>query len=205
MRKGLIGAIALSFAVLALACSGQGGGEKKSTGKDSFDFRRTRWGMSREEVKSSEKSGPADERPEVITYWDVYHGMHTLIGYVFEDGKLVSGGYVIMERREDPGDYIRDYEGVKKSLAEEYGKPVVDRVDWKEGEKPEEDPARLAEAVCLGGLRYLSMWQTDTTLVKLTLDRRREHCRVAVMYEGSNPLVIERMDKGGDAAEAPVP
>lgn len=205
MRRRLPRAIALSLAILALACSGQGGGEKKPSGKDSVDFRQARWGMSQDEVKSTEKSSPTDERPEVITYREDYDGIPALIGYVFEGGKLVSGGYVFMERHEEPGDYIRDYESLKKSLVEEYGKPIVDRVDWKEGEVPEEDPAMFGEAVCSGRLRYLSLWETDTTLLKLTLDRRKDHCQVAIQFESVKPPAIQQTDKGGEPVGTPLP
>lgn len=205
MRKGLLRAVALSVAILALACSGQDGGDKKPAAKDSHDFRQARWGMSQEEVKASEKTSPTDERPEVITYLDDFEGMQALIGYVFEDGKLVNGGYVFMEPQEELTNYIRDYKNLKKSLVGEYGKPYLDKAVWGIGEVPEQDPEKIAEAVCSGRLRYVTMWETDATLIKLTLDRRKNRCQVALMYESIEKMKVRQTDKSKEPTEPSAP
>lgn len=202
MRKGLLMAITVSLAIMALACSQ---GDEKSSGKDSFDFRQTRWGMSQSEVKSSEKGTPTDERTEVITYVHEFGKMNVLTGYVFESGKLVSGGYVVLDRNEDLDDYIRDYENLKKSLIGQYGKPYVDESVWNIGEEPEDDPEKFAEAVCSGRLRYVTLWETETTLIKLTLDRRRDRCQIAIQFENLGNMKIRQTDKSDEPMEPPLP
>ncbi len=201
MKRGLFIAIAVSLGLLALACSRQDGGDKKS----SLDFRQTRWGMSQEEVKSSEKDSPRDERPEVIVYLGEYEEMEALIGYVFEKGKLVNGGYAFLDRPLDLDNYIRDYENLKKSLVSQYGKPYVDESVWNPGEKPEEDPKKFAEAVCSGRLRYMTVWETDTTLIKLTLERRRDHCQIALQFESLENIMFRQTNESSDPVEPPLP
>lgn len=191
MRKGLLRAVALSVAILALACSGQDGGDKKPAAKDSHDFRQARWGMSQEEVKASEKTSPADERPEVITYWGDFEGMRVLIGYVFENDKLVNGGYMFAQRHHEFNNYIQDYKNLKNYLISKYGRPFADEAIWSVGEDPEEDTKKFAQAVCSGRLRYITVWETSNTLIKLTLERRKDRCQIGLLFEDLDSIVIQ--------------
>jgi len=57
----------ISFALLILACTGSD--EKtEQVSNDSFEFRKTRWGMAMDEVKSSEGSSPSKEKDDYILY-----------------------------------------------------------------------------------------------------------------------------------------
>jgi len=57
----------ISFALLILACTGSD--EKtEQVSNDSFEFRKTRWGMTMEEVKSSEDISPSKEKDNYILY-----------------------------------------------------------------------------------------------------------------------------------------
>ena len=57
-------------------------------GDSNYDFRKTRWGASREEVKTSDSFLIARETNNSIIYTGKVANMKTLIVYFFADGSL---------------------------------------------------------------------------------------------------------------------
>ena len=110
----------ISFALLILACTGSD--EKtEQVSNDSFEFRKTRWGMTMEEVKSSEDSSPSKEKDGYILYKESFKGIPSTVGYIFVDGKLVKAAYFFNERYQNPDDYIVTNERIKGLLINDYG------------------------------------------------------------------------------------
>ena len=50
---------------------------------DEYDFRKTKWGMSKEEVKLSENKERGYEEGDYFGYESEVAGMECLIGYIF--------------------------------------------------------------------------------------------------------------------------
>ena len=132
------------------------------------DFRGTSWGMSKDEVRCSERLFPLSEGEGYITYRECVMGLDAVVGYHFLEDSLVEAGYAF---RGFPGGgrvYIREYAKVKDMLAGSYGKPAID-----------EDMCRECEGSCVGRsleecgdvcpLVYLSEWRTERSVIRLVL------------------------------------
>ena len=102
----------ISFALLILACTSS----DEKTEQDSFKFRKTRWGMTMDEVKSSEDISPSKEKDGFILYNEQFEGIPSTMGYIFVDGKLIKAAYLFNERYQNPDDYIVTYERIKGLL-----------------------------------------------------------------------------------------
>lgn len=204
MRKAIFLLFLISFGAAFIACSGDKNGEDESK-ESNYNFRNVRWGMNQEEVLASEKLTPATKRPDLILYRGEYDGMKALIGFNFEDKKLVRAGYLMRESYEDPNSFIKDFEGIKRKLIEEYGSPASDVISWKEGEKVEEDPEKFGEAVCEGRLMYYALWETAKSLIKLRLDGLNEKCQLGLQYESIDLFVIPQIDASMRQTAEPTP
>lgn len=190
----LVFAAALGFAVVSC----RGGEDSKTKEGGEFSFRKTTWGMSREQVKASEDSAPTGERPDVITYRGEVEGIPVIVGYLFDGDKLIKAGYLMQGSYEDPNSYISDYYKVKDFLINEHGTPAQDEVVWGEGEEVE-DPGKFGESVCGGKLRYSTIWADSVTLIRESLDGEDGKCKHGVMFE-SVELSINKMIENNEAA-----
>jgi len=190
----LVFAAALGFAVVSC----RDGEDSKTKEGGEFSFRKTTWGMSREQVKASEDSAPTGERPDVITYRGEVEGIPVIVGYLFDGDKLIKAGYLMQGSYEDPNSYISDYNKVKDFLINEHGTPAQDEVVWGEGEKVE-DPGKFGESVCGGKLRYLTIWVDPVTVIRESLDGEDGKCKHGVMFE-SVEYSINKTIENNDAA-----
>src|SRR5208283_3101643 len=62
-----------------------------------FDFRQTKWGMSKEQVIATEGK-PASDEPEKLLYETKVTGLKAAMTFDFCDGKLARAGYALMEK-----------------------------------------------------------------------------------------------------------
>jgi hypothetical protein len=204
MKKAIFLLFLISFGVAFIACSRDKNGNNESKER-TYNFRNVRWGMSQEEVQASEKLTPATKRPDLILYRGEHDGMRALIGFNFEDKKLVRAGYLMRESYEDPNSFIKDFQRMKQQLIEEYGSPASDEIGWKEGETVEEDPEKFGEAACEGKLMYYTVWETAKSLIKLRLDGLNGKCQLGLQYESIDLFVIPRIDASMRQLAAPTP
>lgn len=77
--------------------------------------------------------------------------------------------------------YIEDYEGLKEILTKKYGKPVLDKVTWKNDlfKSAKQD---WGTAISIGHLEYFSSWETSTTFINLGLDGDNYKIRLVLGY-----------------------
>ena len=137
---------------------------------DNYDFRNTKWGMSKEEVKNIEKADFFDEDDEynLIAYQGEINNMECLIVYSFLENELIQAGYIIKEFHMDDNQYILDYESLKNLLTELHGEPVIDKESWS-NDLFKDDPDNWGNAIRLGHLEYFTGWETDTSRISLKL------------------------------------
>jgi hypothetical protein len=111
-----------------------------------YDFRKTNWGMSRQEVMKVEKTKPFDNRlVEVdnekfyrIIYESSAEGYKCNIIYFFDlKDKLYEGIYSFIDAFESQGQYISVVKNFIRILSEKYGQPVnrtsilTNKISWK--------------------------------------------------------------------------
>ena len=141
MKKFLLLVFAAALGFAAVSC--RDGKDSKTKEGGEFSFRKTTWGMSREQVKASEDTTPTGDNPEVITYRGEVEGIPAIVGYLFDGDKLTRAGYLMQGSYEDPNSYISDYNKVKDFLINEHGTPAQDEVVWAEGEEEVAGPGEI--------------------------------------------------------------
>ncbi len=196
MKKFLLLVFAAALGFAAVSC--RDGKDSKTKEGGEFSFRKTTWGMSREQVKASEDSAPTGDKPDVITYRGEVEGIPVIVGYLFDGDKLIKAGYLMQGSYEDPNSYVSDYNKVKDFLINEHGTPAQDEVVWGEGEEVD-DPDKFGESVCGGKLRYSTFWADGVTVIRQSLDGEDGKCKHGVMFE-SVELSIKKTIENNDAA-----
>lgn len=136
-------------------------------------FRNASWGMTVEETKKLEAAKPDREDKEargldMIVYIGKADALSCAYGYIFADDKLVEGRYRFIEKHTNNNQYIEDFNVIKASLVEKYGKPKSDETIWYNN-LYKSDPNEWGFAVSLGHLAFQAVWQTANTKILLQL------------------------------------
>lgn len=124
------------------------------------DFRETNWGMTKEQVKATEKSGLLQEQERLLLYYGTAGNLDCFILYFFEDDTLFDAHYVFVNDYEKRNQYLLDFENVKNSINSKYGNPKDEGQLWM-NEEYKDDPDLRGLAVCLGHVTYYSKWTND--------------------------------------------
>lgn len=194
----------IALCVVAAACSG--GDDERVTEQSAdaktgseFDFRKTTWGMSKEEVKASEIDQPQLEEENTLDYATLVDGNVMQYGYTFKDDKLYRAGYYLLTPLEDKQEYIDIYMRAKENLIDQYGPPVVD-AEEQVNRDAEIKPDERAEAVCRGDMLYGAQWNLPRTGIQLILRGEDSKCHFTIMYV-SNPQSRSIGTNGSTAEE----
>ena len=155
--------------------------KESSEDKNKFDFRKTTWGMSKEQVKLSEDIKPVAEEKDLLMYETEVLHMKCYIAYKFVGNILATVIYKFIDRHSNENDYISDYSNVKVALNKKYGTPEFDDINWK-NDLFADEPSRYGFAVSLGHLVYQSKWETDSTDIILSLDGENYEIDHAALY-----------------------
>jgi hypothetical protein len=152
-----------------------------------YDFRKTNWGMSKEQVKATEDKKPDFEDLTTLGYEVKISEKDSLCTYSFLEDKLYRGEYFIIEERSKSvyksamNIYIDDYEELKEILTKKYGKPKIDKVVWKD-DLYEDDKSYLGYSVFVGDLKCGALWETLTTYIGLALVGGDYDINLAIHY-----------------------
>lgn len=165
-----------------------------------FDFRKTKWGMSPQEVKSSETLTPSSEEKDVITYKSSILGKKVYIVYVFVDNQLVRSRYYLADKHTNKNDFIQDYEDFKKILTKKYGEPGSDNTFWKNNlyKDSYED---WGMAIGAGHLVFFSTWKTKQTKISNMLLGENYRIECLVEYSSNNLEELEKKAKEKEALD----
>lgn len=202
MKKLLLLVLAASLGLAALSCKDRNETETKKAPE--FNFRKTTWGMSRDQVKASEDTKPTGEKPDVLTYRDELDGIPAIVGYLFDGDKLTRAGYLMRGSYDDPNKYIEDYDKVKESMIKTYGAPAQDEIQWKEGEESQ-DHAQYGKAVCDGKLRYTTVWTDGVTMITERLGGENGNCKHGLMFESIDLYINKPAEENAAARPSPAP
>ncbi len=137
-------------------------------GNERYQFRRTWWGMSKEEVKASEAEPPGRETEDKIYYKGNILGLEAYYIYEFYNNRLVYGRCVFSHKRAEPGDYVDDYHFIKDAIQKRFDKPASDSIEWFDSTYADEKNY-WDSALVKGQMAYKSALFTRTTVVITTL------------------------------------
>lgn len=167
---------------------------KRTLVRSPFDFRKTTWGMTKEQVKIAETKKLEAEREDRLGYLDDMVGKKVTIVYVFTENKLSRGSYVFDLQHTNQNLFINDYEEIKHLLSEKYGPPNEDDSLWANN-LYKDDPQHWGLAVSMGHLRYRSSWETETTRIFLSLGGDNFKISLITQYVGKAWETLERQSQ----------
>lgn len=167
---------------------------------EDFTFRNTKWGMSIDEVKQSEKLKVAQEDNELLGYKTRVIDKDVLLAYIFVNTKLVRAKYVLAERHTNSNDYLIDYNDFNSILTKKYGEPEEDKTIWR-NDLYQDDPSEYGTAVSVGHLLKYAKWQTLSTSITSILTGENFNVTVGVEFQSKKYGELENKSKEQKALE----
>jgi len=144
-----------------------------------FDFRKVRWGMSKDDVMKREKSKPDEENENGIVYHDEILGHKATLAYLFTNGKLYCASYLLDNSQySNNNKYVDAYTEIATSLTEKYGKPTNKKDIWSK-DLYKGDYQRRGMAYSIGDVSSFTEW-----------DRQNENITVGIMGNNFKIQVI---------------
>ena len=147
-----------------------------------YNFRQTKWGMSKEEVKASENLKPSYEEDKWVSYETNILNHDVSLRYFFLDGKLYNASYNSDKSHKDPLSMYRDF---KEMLREKYGPPirVNEPEDW--GKNTNTIQSEVS-----------SEWETHRTGISCEIAKYGESLLTSVTYKHnkSDAEIIAEME-----------
>jgi len=168
--------------------------EETKNMKISYDFRNSRWGMNKSQVKQTEKIELVNESKDMLIYKGTVADFNCAIVYIFAYDKLVRTKYVIDEEHVYKNDYIYDYVKLKDGLQKKYGKPKDSKSIWK-NDLYKDEPQDWGLAISIGHLVYFTTWETPRTIITLALYGENYEITLAIEYKSKELAELEEKKK----------
>jgi hypothetical protein len=167
--------------------------------EEDYDFRNTRWGMSKEDVLTSESGEPVVKIDTQIGYFTEILDKNIYVAFIFANDQLVSALYALRDMREKLDDSLKDFEDFKQILTMKYGEPNAGQGDiWANPSFGDVDTlktllldrSKYEEALKQGEILHAAMWRTDKTWIKAALSKMMEGhaCGVTLEYKSIRHL-----------------
>ena len=154
--------------------------------KQDFDFRQTNWGMTMNEVLTTESLKVVSNENNRVFYQTSILNKDCYLFYYFEnDNKLSSAGYFFDIKHTNPNDYIEDYLKLQDSLCSKYGEPITNKIVWKNN-LYRNNQQFWGLAISMGHLQYKSTWETITTKISLNLYGDNYQNNLMIVYSDKN-------------------
>ena len=147
------------------------------------DFRGLKWGASQADVSGVEHGKPFIWNATHMAFAVQLSGLNVNASYYFQDGKTLSGGaYWDLEKHSDAEGFVSDFDTLRKDLADKYGKPHQDVVEWTNDLFKGSYPAKFGLAVSMGHATRTVLWQTPATYIVLSLSGDNSETDVIIQY-----------------------
>lgn len=172
---------------------------EKVNSEEDYDFRNTRWGMSKEDVMASESGEPVVHTDTQIGYFTEILDKNIYEAFIFDNGLLVSALYALRDMRENLTDSFKDFADFKQILTMKYGEPNAGQGDvWADPSCGDEDTLKALlldrsnyeGALKQGQILHAALWKTNDTWIKVALSKMMEGhtCGVTVEYQSVRHL-----------------
>lgn len=153
------------------------------------NFRGLPWGSSKEDVKKVEgertiSQSTSNQGLETLVYGGKADDLDCVFAFYFADKKLVRGRYIFSENHPDKNLYIDDFQTVKASLIEKYGKPKEDEMMWSD-DLYKNDRTEWGKAIAGGHLAYHAEWILPDTVIMHQLRDMNSDLTHALQYEST--------------------
>jgi hypothetical protein len=130
----------------------------------SFIFRKTNWGMTKQQVAVAEGKAADKDEDNALIYRSIsIDGKTTDLSYIFNDLGSMCGIMVKnLSTHTNKNDFIDDFNSFNTMLIGRYGSPISNSPIWKD-DLYKDDPDRFGFAISMGQLVYISKWKFDGT------------------------------------------
>ena len=173
--------------------------KEEASNKTKFHFRKTRWGMTRKQVKASEKNEIFEENDNEIIYYnkDQVGNLDNAILYNFTNGQLSGAMYHFTKEHDNKHNkHIEDYISMQNLLIKKYSEPRKDDTIWEREEWKNawgNDSSHWGFSVLFGYLTLRSEWEIGETTIILHLRGNKQKIIHTLVY--ANPSLIGTSEK----------
>ena len=165
---------------------------------EDFTFRRTRWGMTAEEVISSESNlKPIEKSENLIKYKTQVLGNNVELVYRFVQNKLTGSLYTINENYLNSQHFINSYRKFKAALSQKYGPAKVEETNWQ-NESLRKISSKKGLALSLGYVEFYSSWETPETTISCSLKEENYYILCSVVYRSKEISGLQQETKKED-------
>ena len=165
---------------------------------EEFTFRRTIWGMTAEEVISSESNlEPVEKSDNLIKYKTPVLGNNVELVYIFVQNKLTGSLYKITENYLNSQHFINSYRKFKSALARKYGPAKVEETNWQ-NESLRNISSKKGLALSLGYVEYFSSWETPETTISCSLKEENYYVICSIVYRSKELSGLQQEAKKED-------
>ena len=136
-----------------------------------YDFRKTNWGMSMEEVAEAEDALELQYGESPLpgeSYEAKVGGLDCYINYYYIGDKLTSTEYEFSYEATLEYLCINNYSHLKEKLVEKYGEPIRDEDIWID-DLYKDNPKNWGRAVTRNHLLRYAQWETPNTRITIIL------------------------------------
>lgn len=167
--------------------------------EEGFTFRKTKWGMSQQQVHETEGKQPVLQEADKIIYQDKLLNLGTKVIYYFEKGKLFKGTYFFDGTFTNQVEYIVNYKKLKHALKDKYGSPSSDN-NAELDEMDDFSYDHMGELVSRGVHDLETKWETPSTNITLLLSGKdlMSKVRLELYYNSRNLKYLEDERKDFD-------
>lgn len=161
-----------------------------------FDFRKTRWGMSVDEVIAREGAPVTREDANGLSYLFYRANVaskNVVLLYAFVDDKLCRALYSLDEKYSNKNNYIDDYHSFVSAITEKYGKPKEEKTYWS-NDLYRNDYKERGMAYSIGHVSSYTEWALPTTAIEINASGNNYNISVNLIYKSLelDPLFQEK-------------
>ena len=158
---------------------------------EQYHFRKAKWGMSQEEIIDLEDAKLEFRNPRRLAFKTEVLDKQMAVEYFSVGDKLCRAGYTLVEHHLNENRYVSDYMDFKEILYGKYGEPVEDRTEWR-NEYFKNNSTQWGVAVAAGYLSFLSVWETDDTIIEASLSGEKFNVRCMISYKSKKLAHLEK-------------
>lgn len=129
------------------------------------------WGTAKDKIINLEGRPSGQEKAnglEVIRYKRSIMAKNCLVEYIFDNNRLVTARYNLLEKYADKNRYIEEYLKIKDNLVSKIGAPRADTVTWQDPTYKSNNTS-WGRALSMGHVEYHTIWELSGTELRITL------------------------------------
>ena len=146
------------------------------------------WGAAKDKIINLEGRPSGQEKInglEVIRYKRSIMAKNCLVEYIFDNNRLVTARYNLLEKYADKNRYIEDYLKIKDFAISKMGAPVADQVVWQDPALKSQE-GQWGTALSSGQLEFQARWDAPGTEVRMKLAGGNNQVSFGAEFSGND-------------------